>query len=331
MESLPQLEPTRQLNVDRAYVLLWSHSPDGNRSAFQRVQLRRLGIPTRLVVGCDQEDLTPAQRACMFGSKLYGMPKLPKDERKYASQLVKLWAALLDFARSGLAWSLFVEDDVVVQFPRLPSVNFVLANVRPLGILYVSSYSPIGFDMVSCGVHPRLSWVLGGGRPTALMAGVANIIPRASARQMLTSVPIEASGTDEAFTSLGRNSTPIDGYIVKPYPFTAGAYGGELFSCGFDLACERGFYRSFRAGGRGNYSTWISLQLARESLPASRRNEIPSWRALTSGCDEMDVRHLSIRSYDARKKSMAGAFSAPHNLTIINAVKISPMPDSQQP
>ena len=105
MESLPQLEPTRQLNVDRAYVLLWSHSPDGNRSAFQRVQLRRLGIPTRLVVGCDQEDLTPAQRACMFGSKLYGMPKLPKDERKYASQLVKLWAALLDFARSGLAWS----------------------------------------------------------------------------------------------------------------------------------------------------------------------------------------------------------------------------------
>lgn len=167
MESLPQLEPTRQLNVDRAYVLLWSHSPDGNRSAFQRVQLRRLGIPTRLVVGCDQEDLTPAQRACMFGSKMYGMPKLPKDERKYASQLVKLWAALLDFARSGLAWSLFVEDDVVVQFPRLPSVNFVLANVRPLGILYVSSYSPIGFDMVSCGVHPRLSWVLGGGRPTA--------------------------------------------------------------------------------------------------------------------------------------------------------------------
>ena len=146
-------------------------------------------------------------------------------------------------------------------------------------------------------------WVLGGGRPTALMAGVANIIPRASARQMLTSVPIEASGTDEAFTSLGRNSTPGTLSNLTRSPQARMAVNS---SAGFDLACERGFYRSFRAGGRGNYSTWISLQLARESLPASRRNEIPSWRALTSGCDEMDVRHLSIRSYDARKKSMAG-------------------------
>lgn len=253
METLTPLALAPLIFVDRAYLLVWGRNPSPARGVFQRVQLARLGIDVKFVVGCDQEELSLRQRNCIFGegAKLSGM---------YASQLVKLWAALYDMVSDGLRRALFLEDDVVVHFDRLPVANLAFASVPRLRLLHLSSYHPIGYDLAVCGVRPKTSPNVGR-RP--LMAGVANALTRSAALQMLTSIPIVASGTDDAFSNDSLSSTPHDAWYVKPYPFTAGAYGkSELFSCYFDTGCERRFYRSWR--GHANHSSWISQLLERE-------------------------------------------------------------------
>ena len=72
---------------------------------------------------------------------------------------------------------------------------------------------------------------------------------------------------------------------MKPYAFTAGAFGrnsrSHLFSCNMSVACETKWYLSWNS--RANYSTWISQRLANGRKANSSQFSIP----LDGGCPEL--------------------------------------------
>ena len=95
------------------------------------------------------------------------------------------------------------EDDAVVQPERLWAFDAALRLLHgaghnatvspPPSVVHLSSYHPIGHDMVPCGLQPRHR------ANKQYMAGVANAVTLVGARQLLR-VPIEATGSDAAFS-----------------------------------------------------------------------------------------------------------------------------------
>jgi hypothetical protein len=57
-------------------------------------------------------------------------------------------------------------------------------------------------------------------------------------------IPIMLAGLDMTLSDTRIPAAPqIGSYYLKPYPFTAGAYGtSNLFECKFDPACELAFF-----------------------------------------------------------------------------------------
>ena len=271
--------PRRLAAVDHAYMLVYSR--DMHRLAFQRIQMPMLGVDASLVTGFDLEELSSAHRTCVFGAAAAARPAT-----KYSSQLVKLWSIFFDIVRRRRHWSLVFEDDAIAQPDRLWAVDSALRLLHgaghnatvspPPSVVHLSSYHPIGHDMVPCGLQPRHR------ANKQYMAGVANAVTLIGARELLR-VPIEATGSDAAFSDSVLNSTSqLAAFYMKPYAFTAGSYAdSSVFSCNLSIPCESAFYR--RWGGLRvphNISTWPAHH--RAGLPEAELGNLPS-----AGCPEL--------------------------------------------
>ena len=223
--------PRRLAAVEHAYMLVYSR--DVHRLTFQRIQMPMLGVDASLVTGYDLEELTSAHRTCVFGAAAAARPAT-----KYSSQLVKLWSVFFDIVRRRRHWSLVFEDDAIAQLDRLWAVDAALRLLHgaghnatvspPPAVVHLSSYHPIGHDMVPCGLQPRHR------ANKQYMAGVANAVTLIGARELLR-VPIEATGSDAAFSDFSLNSTSqLAAFYMKPYAFTAGSYAEALVAEGVD-------------------------------------------------------------------------------------------------
>lgn len=169
--------PPRLVAIDHAYMLLYSR---GTRVQFQRVQMPMLGVDVSLVTGYDREELTTAQRKCVFGEAMASRmasiaqnatlaARWTREGDMYHSQLIKLWSVFYDIVRAQRRWSLIMEDDAIVHPDRLPAVDAALRLLHAAGsdgcsrecvgappaMVHLSSFHPIGHDMVVCGLQPR--------------------------------------------------------------------------------------------------------------------------------------------------------------------------------
>ena len=230
--------------VTHAYLIMYSR--DRVRSVWQRVQLPQIGINTTIITGNDAEELGHRTLKCLFGSER------PELSLKYASQLVKLWTAVYLMVQTGVSRALFFEDDVVVRFSHLASIDRALVyldtHTPEWTGLFLSSYNPSGEDSLWNGLLPRRAgapWIPY--RAGGIMAGVGNVLSERGARHLLHSLPIRAHGLDAALSDSREPSAAADGgYFLKPYPFIAGAFGKQnLFECNFSVTCEKAFVKHF--------------------------------------------------------------------------------------
>ena len=108
---------------------------------------------------------------------------------------------------SNFRMALVFEDDVMVHFDLLPSLNSVLqqlSNLHNFSILHLSSYNPAGTDGMSPGFHPKAPPFVRF-RPTLMMPGVANLLSQHGARHAVRhGVPIAAAGLDMVFACATR-------------------------------------------------------------------------------------------------------------------------------
>ena len=251
MEVLQNVtRPPRLHSVSHAYLIL--HTRDRMRSNWQRVQLAQLGITVTLVLGYDGEDLLQHHLACLFPpparfaatrSNRTGAP-----QQKYASQLVKLWSAAYHMRYFAIPRALVFEDDVVVHFSRLATLDAAVVHLNKRyarwSALFLSSYNPAGEDAQPTGLLEKHYVV---NRTGGLMPGVATLLSARGALHLSTHIPIRARGLDMALSDSRESSAPVQSaFFLKPYPFTAGAFGSKsLFGCDFSPPCERTFIAQF--------------------------------------------------------------------------------------
>lgn len=217
------------------------HSQNAHRGGFQRAQLPLLGLNVRVALDYETTELARRlERPCVFKNGT-------APSSKTLSQNLKLLASLVDMLDGGFPRALFFEDDVIVHFDALRRLWDALRSDPLKGgfsIVHLSSYNPCGKDSLANGVHPKQRPFVRH-RPTLLMPGVANLISAKGAAHVLgNALPMSGAGLDGVLSDVRQQSAPRTGaYYVKPYAFTAGAFGSSnLFVCKFDAVCERAFY-----------------------------------------------------------------------------------------
>ena len=281
------------------------------RGAFQRVQLPLLGIDVRLVTGYDQQELLPWHRECLFSRSHPANNATAPLRAMYVSQLLKMFAAFWDMERDALRTALFMEDDAVAHFGRLPALNAALTAAlhgNSPAVLHVSTYSPIGHDLQAhCGLRPASHG--------KLWSGVANVVNAATARRLLHHGTIVARASDLAL-SLSRDPSIHGGreFSLKPFPFTAGAYGSNVFACNMEVACERAWYGSFSK--RFVHPTWSS-QARVDAINGTRL--ATKIRPATHGCPEQ----LAC-SNDSAPESGRGIHGSKYGATCLKLMGCAP-------
>lgn len=249
-------------DVNAGYLI--HHSPNAQRGDFQKAQLPLLGLNIKVAVDYETTEIVRRlDRSCVIKNGT-------TPSQKTISQNLKLLASLVDMLDSGYPRAFFFEDDVVVHFDGLRRLWDALRKDPLKGgfsIVHLSSYNICGRDSLANGVHPKQRPFVRH-RPTLLMPGVANLLSAKGAAHVLgNALPLSGAGLDGILSDVRQQSAPRTGaYYVKPYPFTAGAFGSaNLFDCAFDAKCERAFYDRWGCDA-------THFRTSRETLERQRMN-----------------------------------------------------------
>ena len=117
--------------VDHAYLIHYRRNV--RRGAFQRDQMRALGLDVSMVTGYDREDIDRHNRACLLTTSRQHDLKISRfrtrmhapEEASALSASIKLYAALFDMLSKGFQSTLVFEDDALIRWQHVP----LLANV----------------------------------------------------------------------------------------------------------------------------------------------------------------------------------------------------------
>lgn len=233
--------------VDQVYLIHYTRNL--RRRRFQLEQLPRLGVPLAIVTGYDADHIDARVRGCLLESN-------STLTAAYASQTIKLYAALYDMLIHCHRSVLVFEDDAVLRYQYLHSLALALGPLRKgnFSVLFAGSYSTDAKDFRATGLQRRS---LARSHTFLPAVGVAIAVP--AARHILQALPVVAP-IDATLSQKSLASCPCGTrltehareacYYLKPYPVKAGSnginpklrsglFGGEGVTAGGARAMQR--------------------------------------------------------------------------------------------